>query len=445
MIEKQLPQHIEAEMGVLGSLIIDPEAIDQVLDLLSPADFYRQEHRELYEILSTLAAGRIAADFITVCAEIERQNKSINPYYVTELVNAVPTSGNLLHYAGLVQRAAQNRRLIHAAGQIAAVAYSEQENALEQAEQLLYAIGQGQQARRDFSPASTIVNDCLSDLLAIQDGSRSMVGVPTGFTELDHYLGGMQRSDLLVLAGRPGMGKSALMLSIAYTAVLSQGFRTAIFSLEMSKKQLMQRLLSYESHIALYRLRNGFIQDHEWEILMEARERLATERLQIDDTGGLSLSALRSKARRLKASGGLDLIIVDYLQLMHADASENRSRNREQEIAEVSKGLKELAKELDVPVLALAQLSRAVESRQSKVPQLSDLRESGSIENDADVVMFVYRDDYYNGQASLRPGTADIIIAKHRNGPVGDVALRFVGEETRFVDIDYPSAREMRG
>lgn len=442
-MEMMLPQNIEAECGVLGSLIIDPEAYDQVADILSAQDFYREEHRLLYAVITDLNGRRIPADFLTICDELHRQNRMDEiggAGVVTSLINEVPTSGNALFYAQIVARCARHRRLIHAASQMVALAYAEEENAMERAEQLLYGV-QTQHTGRDFSSAGSIVNDCLTDLLAIQDGTRTMVGVPTGFSDIDHMLGGMQRSDLLVLAGRPGMGKSALMLSVAYNAVFTSGHRVALFSLEMSKKQLMQRMLSYESHVALYRLRNGYIMDDEWDHLLAARERLSTEALQIDDTGGITLSALRSKARRLKASVGLDLIIVDYLQLIHADAGENRNRNREQEIAEVSKGLKELAKELDIPVLALAQLSRAVEGRASKVPQLSDLRESGSIENDADVVMFVYRDEYYTGQDSERPGTADIIIAKHRNGPVGDATLRFIGEETRFVDIEQGGTR----
>lgn len=435
-MEKQFPQNIEAEFGVLGSLIIDPQAIDEVIDILGAQDFYRDANRIIYSVIVSLASKRIPSDFLMISDELERlgqMDEIGGPGYITELVNQVPTSGNVRWYAEIVARCALNRRLIHAGGQIVTLAYNEQDDALEQADKLLYEVS-SDHASQDFSSVGTIADGVLSDLMALHDGQKSLVGVPTGFTEIDHCLGGMQQSDLLILAARPAMGKSSLSLSIAYNAVFKHNQRVAIFSLEMSKKQLVQRLLSYDTHIPLYCLRNGYIMDDQWNDLMASQERLNTNKLMIDDTGGITLSALRSKARRLKASHGLDLIIVDYLQLMHADAG-NKNRNREQEVAELSTGLKELAKELNIPVLALAQLSRAVEGRKEKVPMLSDLRESGSIENDADIVMFIYRDEYYNPETQ-RQGIADVIIAKHRNGPVGEVSLRFVGSETRFENLE---------
>jgi replicative DNA helicase len=435
-MEKQVPYNIEAEFGVLGSLIIDPQAIDEVIDILSAQDFYRDANRMIYSVIVSLASKRIPSDFLTISDELERlgqMDEIGGPGYITELANQVPTSGNVRWYAEIVARSALNRRLIHAGSQIVTLAYSEADNAVEQADKLLYSVS-AEHASQDFSSVGAIADDVLSDLMALHDGQKTLVGVPTGFKEIDHCLGGMQPSDLLILAARPAMGKSSLSLSIAYNAVFTYGQRVALFSLEMSKKQLVQRLLSYDTHVPLYCLRNGYVQDDQWADLMVSQERLNTDKLMIDDTGGITLSALRSKARRLKASHGLDLIIVDYLQLMHADAG-NRNRNREQEVAELSTGLKELAKELDIPVLALAQLSRAVEGRKEKVPMLSDLRESGSIENDADVVMFIYRDEYYNPETQ-RQGLADIIIAKHRNGPVGEVELRFIGSETRFENLE---------
>jgi replicative DNA helicase len=434
-MEKQIPHNIEAERGVLGGIIIDTDAYDLVADTLQVADFYRDSHRTIYEAMAALASKRSMPDILTLSDELERLGKLEEiggVAYLAELAGSVPTSGNLSFYSEIVMRTAVHRRLIHAAGHIAGLAYNQDENALEEAEKTLFAVASHRNTR-DFSTASAIMNDCLTDLVALQNRSKKLVGVSTGFEKLDHYLGGMQRSDLLILAGRPGMGKSSLALSIAYNAVMGHSAKVAIFSLEMSKKQLMQRLLSFDSGVALYRLRNGYISDHEWEPIITATSRLSTNNLVIDDTGGITLQALRNKARRLKAKQGLDLIVVDYLQLMHADSG-NRSRNREQEVAEISTGLKELAKELDIPVLALAQLSRAVENRGDKRPQLSDLRESGSIENDADLVMFAYREAYYDPNSTS--SRAEVIIAKHRNGPVGTVDLAFRKETTRFEEVE---------
>jgi replicative DNA helicase len=435
-MEKQFPQNIEAEMGVLGSLIIDPQAFDQVADLLKAQDFYRDANRTIYGVITSLASRRIPADFLTISDELERREQLEEiggPGYITALINQVPTSGNVVFYAGIVARCALNRRLIHASGQIAAIAYAEQDDALEQSEKLLYEVNTTH-AGQDFTSVGETVNDCMSDLMQVYEKRGTLIGVPTGFSDLDHYLGGLQRSDLIVIAARPRVGKSSFMLNMVKNAVYDHLQRCALFSCEMSKGQLTQRLLSQTAHVDLYRLRNGWIEDDEWEKLLHARELLATDRLMIDDTGGITLSALRSRARRLKSSRGLDAIFVDYLQLMHAESG-NKNRNREQEIAELSGGLKELAKELNVPVVALAQLSRAVENRQSKVPQLSDLRESGAIENDADVVLFIDRPEIYDPD-SERKGLADIIIAKHRNGPDGTVTLRWIGAETRFANLE---------
>lgn len=435
-MEKQFPQNIEAEFGVLGSLIIDPAALDEVVDILSAQDFYRDANRIIYAAIISLANRRIAADFITLSDELtrlEQMDEVGGPGYITSLINQVPTSGNVRWYADIVARCALNRRLIHAGSQIVTLAYNEHDDALEQADKLLYEVS-SEHASGDFSSAGQTVNECMSDLMSAYEKRGTLIGVPTGFTDLDHYLGGLQRSDLIVMAARPRVGKSSLMLNMIHNAVYTYNQRIAIFSLEMSKKQLTQRLLSQDAHVDLYRLRNGWVEDDEWERLMHSRDRLQTDRLMIDDTGGISLSALRSKARRLKSANGLDAIFVDYLQLMHSESS-NKNRNREQEIAELSGGLKELAKELDVPIVALAQLSRAVENRSSKVPQLSDLRESGSIENNADVVMFIDRPEVYDPD-SERKGMADIIIAKHRNGPDGTVTLRWIGAETRFENLE---------
>jgi replicative DNA helicase len=439
-VEKLLPQNIEAECGVLGSIIIDPEAIVQVADFLRPEDFYRDAHRTIYEVILQLYERHEPADFITLCDELERLGKLEEvggASYITSLINQVPTSGNIEYYGRIVERTAVLRRLIHAAGQIAAVAYEEgdAEVALDKAERLIFEIGQ-RHLRSDFSLLSDILSEYLNKLDQLHERRGSIVGVPTGFTDLDRLTGGLQRSDLIILAARPSLGKTSLALSLAHNAAVRFQQTVAIFSLEMSKEQLVQRLLSMDAGVDQQRLRTGWIDDEEWERIMMSTRRLADASIWIDDTAGISTTEMRSKARRLQAEHGVDLIIVDYLQLMQSTSgSGRRNENRVQEISEISRTLKALARELDVPVLALAQLSRAVEARQSKVPQLSDLRESGSIEQDADIVMFIYRDDVYNPD-SERKNIADIIVAKHRNGPVGEVSLYFQASNTRFCDLE---------
>ncbi|GHO88733.1 replicative DNA helicase [Dictyobacter formicarum] len=444
-MEKLLPQNIEAESGVLGSIIIDPEAIVQVADFLTAEDFYRDAHRTIYETIIQLYEQREAADFITICDELERKNKLEEvggASYITSLINQVPTSGNIEYYGRIVERTAILRRLIHAAGEIAATAYEEGDAAiaLDKAEKLIFGISQ-RHARADFSSLSELLGDYMAKLDQLHERRGTVVGVPTGFTDLDRLTGGLQKSDLIILAARPAVGKTSLCLSLAYNAAVKHKKSIAIFSLEMSKEQLVQRLLSMDAGIDQQRLRTGWIEDDEWERIVFAMGTLAEASIWLDDTAGISTMEMRSKARRLQAEHGVDMIIVDYLQLMQSSAGK-RNDNRVQEISEISRNLKGLARELDVPVMALAQLSRAVESRQSKVPQLSDLRESGSIEQDADVVMFIYRDDVYNPD-SERKNIADIIIAKHRNGPVGEVSLYFQASQTRFSDLEVsPPAEE---
>jgi len=331
--------------------------------------------------------------------------------------------------------------LIHAAGQIAAIAYEEGDAdiALDKAEQLIFNISQ-RHARSDFAHMRDVLAEYMNKLDQLHERRGTIVGVPTGFTDLDRITGGLQKSDLIVLAARPGIGKSSLALSLAHNTALKYHNSIAVFSLEMSKDQLAQRLLSMDARIDQQRLRTGIIEEDEWDRIVYAMDTLSESNIWIDDTAGISTMEMRSKARRLQAEHGIDLIIVDYLQLMQATIGGKRNENRVQEISEISRSLKGLARELNVPVLALAQLSRAVESRQSKVPQLSDLRESGSIEQDSDIVMFIYRDDLYN-QESERKNIADIIIAKHRNGPVGEISLYFQANQTRFRDLELtPSA-----
>jgi replicative DNA helicase len=439
--ERQFPQNIEAEQAVLGSIIIDPEAINMVADTLKAEHFYSNAHQHLYTAMLELHTNNDPGDFVTLTDHLKRVHKMdeirrddrVGEAYIAWLISSVPTSGNIEYYARIVEQAALRRRLIHAGGQIVAAAYDEQDAALalEQAEHLIYKVNL-EQANSDFSSDTEILDEVIDDLMVRPADNVSLMGMPTGYDDLDFCLGGLQRSDLIIIAARPGVGKSSFMLSIAYNAVINDNRCVALFSLEMSKKQLILRLISMHAHVDTHRLRNKQIHDEEWERIMQARKVLATDRLWIDETAGISMTALRSKALRLCSRQKVDCIIVDYLQLMKASGKHD---NRVQEIAEITAGLKGLAKELNIPVVALAQLSRAVEGRQVKVPQLSDLRESGSIENDADVVMFIYRDELYNPD-SERKGLADIIIAKHRNGPTGEVTLGFQKEETRFNNLN---------
>jgi replicative DNA helicase len=382
-VEKLLPQNIEAECGVLGSIIIDPEAIVQVADFLYPEDFYRDAHRTIYEVILQLYEQREPADFITICDELTQQNKLEEvggASYITSLVNQVPTSGNVEHYGRIVERTAILRRLIHAAGQIAAIAYEEGDAdiALDKAEQLIFTIGQ-RHARSDFSTLRDLLSQYMGKLEQLHEHRGTIVGVPTGFADLDRLTGGLQKSDLIILAARPGIGKSSLSLSLAHNTAVKFQNSVAIFSLEMSKEQLVQRFLSMDASIDQQRLRTGWIEDDDWERIVYAMGTLSEANIWIDDTAGISTMEMRSKARRLQAEHGVDLVIVDYLQLMQATVGGKRNVNREQEISEISRSLKGLARELNIPVLALAQLSRAVETRSSKVPQLSDLRESGCL------------------------------------------------------------------
>jgi len=441
--ERQFPHNLEAERGVLGSIIIDPEAVVLVADFLSSEDFYRDAHRTMYGVIMQLYDQRTAADFITICDVLEQQNtleEVGGASYISSLINEVPTSGNAVYYGRIVSRTALLRRLIAAGGQIVAQAYEDSEEdaalTLEQAEQLIFEISQRySSSTATASHVRELLAAYMDRLDQLHEHRGTILGVPTGFADLDRLLGGLQRSDLILLAGRPGLGKTGLALSIVYQAASRYQRKVGIFSLEMSKEQLIQRLLAIGSGVDQQRLRTGWIEDNEWERVTATMGTLSEADIWIDDTSTISTIQLRSKARRWILEHGLDLIVVDYLQLMQASSSDGRSReNRVQEVSAISRALKGLARELNIPVLALAQLSRAVENRASKVPQLSDLRESGSLEADSDVVLFIYRDDAYN-PASERPNTADIIIAKHRNGPVGEVCLAFDKPQARFRDI----------
>ncbi len=437
---KTVPANLEAEQAVLGSLLIDPDAIIKIASSLRDSDFYRERHQWIYSALLTLHERREPADFVTLVDELERneQLEAVGgPAYITELINSTPTAIYVDHYARIVERTATLRRLIGAAGQIAELAYDEShevDEVVDRAERLVFGISESR-IHRDLMPISTIMAEVVDQIDFLARNQNMLMGVPTGFALLDKMLGGFQKSDLIIVAGRPGMGKSSLGLSIAQNAARRYDARVAVFSLEMSSEQVVQRLLAVETAIDSHRLRMGQIDEEEWPILVEAANTLAGTKIFIDDTPGASVMEIRTKARRLYAERGLDMILVDYMQLMSGSGGGSRGENRQQEISFISRSLKGLARELNVPVIALSQLSRAVESRANNKPVLSDLRESGSIEQDADVVIFVYREDYYNEDTD-RQNIADLMIAKHRHGTTGTVSLFFRKELTQFRDLE---------
>ncbi len=444
-MERLLPQNIEAECGVLGSIIIDPEAIAYVADFLYPDDFYRDAHQQIYEVILALHEQRTPADFITLCDELERRNRLEEvggASYITSLINQVPTSGNVEYYGRIVERTSILRRLISAAGRIAAIAYEEADadTALNMSEQILYSVRR-RIAGGGFVSNAQLMQLYVDELERLQEKKQDLTGVPTGYADLDDVLGGLQKKDLIILAARPGVGKSALGVSIAYNAAVEHGLSSAVFSLEMGKEQLARRQVSMDSGIDQQRLRRGWIGDEEWDSLTATIGKLAGLPIWTDDASGNPIMSMRAKLRRLfQQQGHIDLVVVDYLQLIDPDESEERRyENRVQEVSKISRGLKAIAREFDVPVLAMAQLSRKVEERQNKRPLMADLRDSGAIEQDADVILFLYRDDYYADQESrpsMAPNIAELNIAKQRNGPIGEVDLFFQAERTMFYDLD---------
>ncbi len=439
-MEKMIPQNIEAECGVLGSVIIDPEALNKVIGFLGVDDFYRSAHQRVYEAILQLNSRGEMADYLTICDELESNGKLKDvggAAYITSLWQRVPTSGNVESYGRLVRRYGIQRRLIQAASDIVAQAYENDalEDILEQAERRIFEISQ-QILLTTVSDIhmSVLMNQYMMLVNARYENRGSIVGIPSGYIDLDNLLGGFQGSDLYIFAARPGVGKTAFALNLAYNAGLRFKRKIGIFSLEMSKEQLAQRFVALDSNVEQQRLRTGRIEDEDWESITSTMIRLSGVDIWVDDQSGIPLLELRSRARRWRMEYGIEMIIVDYLQLV--DTTDERKRdNREQEVSRISRGLKNLARELKIPVLALAQLSRAVEQRQVKVPQLSDLRESGSIEQEADVVMFLYRDEVYNPETE-RKNIADIIVAKQRNGPQGTISLYFNPTLSRFANLE---------
>lgn len=445
--EKGLPHNIEAECGVLGSIIIDPDAIVQVAEFLAPDDFYRDAHRTIYEVILRLYEQREPADFITICDELARQGTLATvggASSITSLITQVPTSGNAEYYGHIVERTAILRRLIHAAGQIAAIAYEEPDadRALEQAESAIFAISQRALALGGSRSLASLIADYQRKLERRLSGENLAAGRTTGLTALDGLLGGFTPADLYVLAARPSMGKTALALSLAASQALRAGRRVGLFSVEMSEEQITERLLSLVSGIPLQRVMEGIVEDGEWERLVQAMSVLSETVMEVDQTAVLTPTQLRSRARRWVQETGITFLVVDYLQLLEpVETPQNKGATRTQLVDSLCRSLKLLARELSIPILLLAQLSRAVEQRADKRPLLSDLRESGGIEQTADAVIFIYRDEVYTPQSADR-GLAELIVAKHRNGPTGTVMVAFDAATARFRDIgDAPLLR----
>ncbi|GAC1558216.1 MAG: replicative DNA helicase [Herpetosiphon sp.] len=436
-MEKQLPTNIEAERATLGALLIERDAIIALAAWLSTEHFYLEKHRWIYDAIIQCYNRRVPPDLQTVAEELRRAQHLVEigdvPFLV-ELSNDVPTAYHVEFYGRIVERTAVLRRLIQAGGRIAALGFDETddvERTLDLAEQELFSVSQ-RRGVQEFVPLSQVIDQYLDYLNELQERGFDVGGVPTHFVDFDRLMGGLHKSDLLILAARPGVGKSSFALSIAHNMAVQNRASVGIFSLEMGRDQLLQRLLATFTGIDAQRLRTGRISTQDLNVVMDAMGQLANIPIYIDDTPGVTINELRSKTRRLQAEHGLDLLIIDYLQLLTSGG--RRNDNRVQEVSEISRSLKNLARELQVPVLALSQLSRAVEGRTSHVPMLSDLRESGSIEQDADVVMFIYREEMYDKDTDKK-GIAEIHVAKHRNGPLGVVNLFFDTKTTRFRDL----------
>ena len=438
LIERVPPQNIEAEQAVLGAMLIEKEAIARVTELLKGGDFYREAHRLIFEAMLDLYNRNEAVDMITVIELLKREDnleKVGGIAYVTSLANSVPTAANVHYHAKIVEEKALLRQLIQTSTKIAALGYEGSEEVsqiVDQAEKMILEVS-NRRIGGDFTPIKSIVLDAFGKIEQLYESRGGITRLATGFKDLDRLTSGLQKSDLILVAARPSMGKTAFTLNIASNVAIREKKAVAFFSLEMSKEQLVQRMLCAEASIDSQKLRIGELEDDDWTKLINAADRLSGAPIFIDDTAGISVLEMRSKARRLKVEHDLSLIIIDYLQLMQGSGGKG-GENRQQEISEISRSLKGLARELGVPVVALSQLSRSVESRQVKKPMLSDLRESGSLEQDADIVAFLYREDYYNPDTENKNIT-EIIVAKHRNGPVDSVQLFFHKQFTRFADL----------
>lgn len=435
VLDRMPPNDVTAERSVLGSMLIEPEAVGKAIEILNAEDFYKGSHREIFAAMIEQFSVNEPVDFLTIASNLNRRGKLEEVggnYYLTELANQVASAANVEYHARIVLEKSLLRRLISIATEVSGMAYDGAEKAtdlIDKAEQKIFSLSE-RGLRKGFEHIHPILKHTFETIEKYHTRKGTVTGVPSGFTELDHLTSGFQGSDLVIIAGRPSMGKTAFCLNIARNSAVDHGVGVAFFSLEMANYQLAMRLLCSEARVDAHRVRTGTLENDKWPRLAEAAGRLYKAPIYIDDTPGISILELRAKARRLLAEHRIGMIVVDYLQLVHGP----RTDNRQQEISMISQSLKALAKELNVPVVALSQLSRAVESRTDKKPMLSDLRESGAIEQDADVVMFVFREDFY-GQSD-QEGLAEIIIGKHRNGPIGTAHLRFQKKYVRFENLD---------
>ncbi len=434
------PQNLDAEASLLGAILIDVDAIVRIADKIAAYDFYDERHQRIYEAMQKLYEKHSPIDVLTLSNHL-KDNGLLDTIggaaYLTELTNYVPTAAHAENYADIVAQKAIRRRLIKASQDITGLGFDESkavQELIEEAETQLFQVSQ-QHVKQDISSIEDILAESFERLDDLHKDKGKIRGVPTGFKDLDNILAGLQRSDLIILAARPSMGKTALSLNLAHSVATKANQPVLVFSLEMSKEQLVDRMLSMESGVDAWNIRTGNLSDADFEKIGQAMGTLSEAPIYIDDSPGITVSEMRTKARREQHQRQLGLIIVDYLQLMSGGSRFGGDGNRVQEISEISRGLKAIARELNVPVLALSQLSRSVESRSPQIPQLADLRESGSIEQDADVVAFIYREDYYNPDTD-RKNITDIFIKKHRNGPTGNIELYFDKEKQRFKGLD---------
>ena len=438
LIKRVMPHSVEAEQSVVGAMLMDKDAITTASEIISGNDFYQSAYGIIFDSMVELFNESKPVDLITLQERLKEKDvpaEVASLEFVKELVTAVPTSANVKYYAQIVADKSMMRKLIKLNEEIANTCHAGTESmeaVLQEAEKAVFDLLQKRNTG-EYVPIKQVVLNALDRIEKASKNKGTVTGIPTGFIDLDYKLSGLQPSDLVLVAARPSMGKTAFVLNIAQYMAFKKDKGVAIFSLEMSKEQLVNRLFSLESQVDAQALRTGNMKDSDWEKLIEGAGIIGKSNLIIDDTPGISVSELRSKCRKYKLEHGLDIVIIDYLQLMTGSVGKN-SESRQQEISEISRSLKGLARELNVPVVALSQLSRAVESRPDKRPMLSDLRESGAIEQDADVVMFIYRDEYYNKDSEFKK-QAEIIIAKQRNGPVGTVNLAWLGEYTKFANL----------
>jgi replicative DNA helicase len=437
-IDNLPPQNIEAEKSLLGSILLDKEAIVKIADFLRPEDFYRPNHKEVYQAMLSLYESKNPIDIVTLSNELEKTKKLKEiggASYVTNLANSVPSSAHAVQYAKIIQSKATLRRLISASQRVMEMGYDQKKNIeeiLDGAEKTIFEVSQAHLAS-DFIPIREILAESFDRIDELHKHKGKLRGIGTGFTGLDNILAGFQKSDMIVIAARPSMGKTSLALNIAAHAAIREKVPAGVFSLEMSKEQLVDRLICSEAGIDSWKLRTGKLSEDDFPRIGYAMGVLSEAPLYIDDSPMLNVMEIRTKARRLQAEYGLGMVIVDYLQLMAG--SSRHDDNRVQEISEISRSLKALARELNIPVIAVSQLSRAVEMRPDHRPQLADLRESGSIEQDADVVIFLFREDYYDKDTD-RKNIADILIKKHRNGPTGELELYFAAEQLAFKNLE---------